>query len=224
MKKEELLKEVALFSGLPEECIDKCAGFLRKKTFKRGELAVTEGDICKGMLFLSKGEAAVQKYASNGDYVTLYLLGRGDCFGEEVVIFDNKHYPYALEALTDIDLLYLPLEDLAVLASDFPKLRRNFVRIMQDRIKKQDNRITLLSQKTVRQKVAFYLLLLSKRQESLTVKLPGSREVVSKLLALPRPSFSRELLVMESEGRIKVSSRSITILDKDLLENDVGGV
>ena len=48
-----------------------------------------------------------------------------------------------------------------------------------------------------------------------------SKEVVARLLAMPRPSFSRELINMEREGLIRVSGRVIWLFDPDGLERGV---
>ncbi|MDD4323301.1 MAG: helix-turn-helix domain-containing protein, partial [Eubacteriales bacterium] len=53
------------------------------------------------------------------------------------------------------------------------------------------------------------------------VELPVSKEVVSRLLAMPRPSFSRELISMEKDGLIRVNGRVIWLLDIRGLANDI---
>ena len=50
------------------------------------------------------------------------------------------------------------------------------------------------------------------------VELPSSKEVIARLLAMPRPSFSRELISMEQDGLIRVSGRVIWLLDIHGLE------
>ena len=52
------------------------------------------------------------------------------------------------------------------------------------------------------------------------VELPVSKEVSAKLLAMPRPSFSRELVRMEKEGLIKVNGRVIWLTNLKALELD----
>jgi CRP-like cAMP-binding protein len=53
------------------------------------------------------------------------------------------------------------------------------------------------------------------------VELPVSKEVVSRLLAMPRPSFSRELISMEKDGLIRVNGRVIWLLDIRGLASDI---
>ncbi|HEY5467117.1 MAG TPA: Crp/Fnr family transcriptional regulator, partial [Clostridia bacterium] len=112
----------------------------------------------------------------------------------------------------------------------------NFIQVLSDRIRSQNKRISLLSQKSLRQKIAYYLLdidgderhrkamggIPSKRSSGpVSIRLPASKEVVSRLLAMPRPSFSRELINMEKDGLIHVNGRNIQILSPDRLEQDV---
>lgn len=49
------------------------------------------------------------------------------------------------------------------------------------------------------------------------VELPVSKEVTAKLLAMPRPSFSRELVRMEKEGLIRVNGKIVWLLDLQAL-------
>ena len=45
------------------------------------------------------------------------------------------------------------------------------------------------------------------------VEFPISKEMVARLLAMPRPSLSRELISMEKDGLIRVSGRVIWLRD-----------
>jgi CRP-like cAMP-binding protein len=122
------------------------------------------------------------------------------------------------------------------LLGNSPAIMSNFLRILSDRVQSQNRRISLLSQKSLRQKIANYLLELLRDQlekegetpktarqlvSTQAVELPVSKEVVSRLLAMPRPSFSRELIAMERDGLIRVSGRVIWLLDMDGLERGV---
>jgi hypothetical protein len=53
------------------------------------------------------------------------------------------------------------------------------------------------------------------------VELPVSKEVVARLLSMPRPSLSRELISMEGDGLIKVSGRVIWLVDVASLERGI---
>ena len=57
--------------------------------------------------------------------------------------------------------------------------------------------------------------------EARSIELPVSKEIAAKYLAMPRPSFSRELIAMEKDGLIKVSGRKITLCDVAKLETEI---
>lgn len=81
-----------------------------------------------------------------------------------------------------------------------------------------NERISNLSQDTIRKKIASYLLLEYKKQKSLTIILPYTRKKMAELLNVPRPSLSRELIKMKEENIIDFNKNEINILDIDILE------
>ena len=213
-----------LFSGLDNMAESEILTTVRTKTWKRGELIASEGDISKGIIMVTDGIAAVQKYTPAGDYTTIRLLFPGDCFGEEVLFEKEARYSSALESISDVVTVSISRENMIFLMERYPKIRDSFMEVLFERLRRQDQRITLLSQKSVRQKIVYYLLLLSNQQGKEQVILPGSKEVTAKLLAIPRPSFSRELTQMEKEGRIKIRGRAIELTDIALLRKEIGDV
>ncbi len=230
------LTGTALFSGLSHE---QFHDFCLKTTIRlvwKGEVLVNEGDPCTGIGLILEGQLAMQKYASSGDFATLGLLGAGDIFGEYLIFGSRKNYPVTIEAVANSKIIFIPRETLLAILNQNPGVMNNFLTILSDRIQAQNRRISLLSQKSLRQKIASYLLELLRDQleqegespktmrrvvSTQAVELPVSKEVVSRLLAMPRPSFSRELISMERDGLIRVSGRVIWLLDQDGLERGV---
>ena len=222
MKTENDMKESVLFYGLDADIKDLLVSSGRTKKLKRGEMIVSEGDTCKGLSLLLRGVAAVQKYTPAGEYLTIRLLNAGDCFGEELVFAEDKRYSCTLEAVSDVEIFTVPMEQFRNLIDTYPLINERFHQVILKRIESQELSIMILSQKTVRQKISYYLLSLSKEQKSEQVVLPVSKEVIAKLLAIPRQSFSRELSQMENEGRIKVSGRTIGLIDPSSLKREIG--
>ncbi|MBP5416154.1 MAG: Crp/Fnr family transcriptional regulator [Clostridiales bacterium] len=222
MKSENSMMGPLLFSGIDEDTKASLESLGRIKNWSRGELIVSEGDVCKGLYIILKGFAAVQKYTPAGDYSTICLLHDGDCFGEEIVCSKEKKYISALEAVSDVKILFLPTAPFVSSMESSPKLRENFHLVISRRFASLERMITILSQKTVRQKISYYLIFLSDEQKSERVELPVSKEVIAKLLAIPRQSFSRELSQMVTEEKISVSGRVIEIKDMPSMKKEIG--
>lgn len=232
----ETLAGTPLFKRLNHDLFHDCCTQTNIRIVWKGEVLVDEGDPCDGIGMIIEGQLAMQKYYSSGDYVTLGLLGAGETFGEHLIFGTKKTYPFSIEAVTNAKIIFISKEILLTLLNRSPEIMQNFLAVLSDRIQAQNQRILLLSQKSLRQKIASYLLELLRdqlEQEGETprsarrtlsteaVELPVSKEVVARLLAMPRPSFSRELISMERDGLIRVSGRVIWLTDLERLERGV---
>ena len=108
--------------------------------------------------------------------------------------------------------------NLPVQMNKYSQLKENIVVLMAERMEDQNRRIALLAQKSVRQKIAYYFLMeTSEDKQQDVMRLPGTKEVVAKYLAMPRPSLSRELSAMQSENLIQISGNVVTVLDRRAL-------
>ncbi len=236
-----------LFAGLECEDFHDFCSSVRVKRFERGEIIAREGTVCTSVGIVSKGEIAMQKITVGGEYATIALLSEGDFFGDDIIYGSENVFTTTFEAMTSCVVQFVSKDNLNKLMENFPTVKDNYLRILSDRISSQNRRIALLSQKTLREKIAYYLIDLYNRDkgsligscedcssckntsfadckkagESRIVTLPVSKEIVAKLLAMPRPSFSRELIAMENDGLIKVNGRDIIICDAARLETEI---
>ncbi len=224
MNKADETELSILFSGLSDAEKEECQALFRQKELTKGELIASEGDLCKGLFIIEKGHAAAQKYTHSGEFSTLRILEAGDVFGEDQILEENGRYTATLEAISNVSLSYISQSTLVTLVDRFPAMREGLWKLLLQRIKLSDERVILLSQKSVRAKIAYYLLRLSEKQMKTSVMLPGSREVVAKFLSIPRPSFSRELSAMEKNGIVEFSGRTVTILDDLFLRKEIGEI
>lgn len=237
-----------LFAGVNVESFKDFFTRTRSRTYEKGELIAAEGKPCTSIGIITSGQIAVQKISSSGEFATIALLSEGDFFGEDMLYSSSSIYTTTLEAMAHSEVLFVNKDIMNALMTQSPVVKDNFLRILSDRLKAQNRRIELLSQKTLREKIAYYLIDLFNQQsresedsipdscrtcddlgsakckypsESRTVILPVSKEIVAKFLAMPRPSFSRELIAMEKEGLIKVEGRTITLCDVAKLETEI---
>ncbi len=244
------LCSATLFEGL--DCTnfhDFCAQ-TRVRSYEKGEIIAAEGRTCTSVGIVVEGKAAMQKISSGGEFATIALLSEGDFFGEDIVYSSESTYGTTIEAMTHCRVQFVGKEILNRLMDECPAVKDNFLRILSDRVNQQNRRIELLSQKTLREKIAYYLIDLFNQQRknnpeikvdsqyckscskncsgniqypqaSKKVTLPVSKEIVAKLLAMPRPSFSRELVAMERDGLIRVNGRDIILCDVQKLETEI---
>ena len=80
-----------------------------------------------------------------------------------------------------------------------------------------NQKIELLTLKGMREKLATYLLLESKKQHSLTFQIVPNRNELANFLNVARTSMCRELARMKEEGLIDYYQNSFQILAKESL-------
>ena len=90
---------------------------------------------------------------------------------------------------------------------------------LSNKILMLNKKITLLSYKSIREKVAYFILTQYKIHKSNILVLKMTKKEIAENLGIPRPSFSRELINMKEDNIIDFNKNEITIIDIDALEN-----
>ena len=157
MKMTEKTEVSILFLGLSDAEKEECQALFRTKDLTKGELIASEGDLCQGLFIIEKGDAAAQKYTHSGEFSTLRILEAGDIFGEDQIQKEDGRYTSTLEAISDVSLSYISQSSLNNLVARFPSIREGLWKLLLQRLKLSDERVILLSQKSVRSKISYYL-------------------------------------------------------------------
>jgi CRP-like cAMP-binding protein len=200
----DALSETPLFNGLTHELFQNYCNKTTIRLVWKGEVLFNEGDPCTGIGLIMEGQLAMQKYSSSGDFATIELLGPGEIFGEYLIFGTRKTYTVTVEAVTNSKVILITREMLLSILAQSPEVMNNFLTILSDRIQAQNRRISLLSQKSLRQKIANYLLELLRDQleregenprtlrrtvSTQAVELPVSKEVVAACWPCPGRLF-----------------------------------
>jgi CRP/FNR family transcriptional regulator, cyclic AMP receptor protein len=106
MSKKELLKRVALFSGLDDKYLDLLAPSCHEKTFHAGDVLVEQGKDGIGLVVISTGKVRVMKGNAGGEQVEVATHGPGEFIGEMTVL-DGAPRSASVIAVEDSECLIL---------------------------------------------------------------------------------------------------------------------
>lgn len=218
---ESLTCSSALLAGISNDILQEIRQRTSVKQYEKGETIAREGVECKSLGIILEGKVSMVRISSSGEFSSISLLSEKEIFGEDILYSSRNTYQYSVEAATNCKIRFIPKTILKSIMEKSPSTKDMYLKILSDRVEKLNRRIQILSQKTLREKIAYYIVDLCRTQGSNTVELPASKEVIAKLLAMPRQSFSRELAKMENDGIITTEDKKITILDRNLLENEI---
>ena len=151
----------------------------------------------------------------------LNRLNEGDVFGEALVFSKARTYPATVISLNESKVLFIDKSDILKILTKEEKVLENFISLLSNKVFILNSKIKSISFKSVRQKVIGYILNEVKEQKSNSIMLKNTKEEIAALLAIPRPSLSRELINLRNLGYIKFDRKRITVLDIESLEEEL---
>lgn len=217
------LAKCVLFRGLEQ---DEILNILEKINYRivsynKGDIIAIEGDECNNLGVILKGTIEIQKIFPSGQVTTINNFHEGNVFGESLVFTDRHTYPATISAMEYAEIIFIERADIIKLAMLNATVLTNFVRLLSHRILMLNDRLSNLSQDTIRKKIVNFLLSEYRKQQSLIISVPYSRKKMAELLNVPRPSLSRELIKMKDDNLIDFDKSKIKIIDIDKLEESL---
>jgi len=106
MSKDSDLKAIPFFQELSEEELRKLAQVMVEKTYKKGEIIFSEGEIGKALYVLVEGEVEVVKTMKGWYKETLAIFKKGRLFGELSFLSGRNHSALA-RATQDVKVYVL---------------------------------------------------------------------------------------------------------------------
>ncbi len=220
----EVLLQTALFQGLKKEEIYTILQCFQARVgkFHTNELIVMSGDVCKEVGLMLQGTASVSKENAAGNRMVMTMATPGELFGEVIAFSTHTKWPATVEAQNECRVLFLPREKII---GECPKmcswhrvLIQNFLRIISERALFLNKKVEYLTIKSMRAKLASYLLEQHQRTMEKSFSLPLNRNELAEFLNVSRPSMSRELGKMKDEGVIDYYLTSFKLLDLEALK------
>jgi CRP/FNR family cyclic AMP-dependent transcriptional regulator len=211
-----LLRNVPLFSVLPEHQLALLTGAVTRKRFSRGTAIIAAGDPTDSLYVVISGRLKVMISDDEGREVILSMLGPNEYFGEMGLIDDHPRSASVV--------CVEPCEVLALAKRDFKKcLEDNFemavtvMRGLVKRLREADRKIGSLALMDVYGRVARLLLEMSETVDGhkvVTRKL--AKQDIAKMIGASREMVSRVMKDLQTAGAIEVRPGSILLKDSIL--------
>lgn len=218
------LSKTPIFKGLiPEEIKDMLPCLNpRILAYEKLETIGSMDDDFIGLGIVLEGMVLVAKESLAGNRTIMSVLHAGDMFGEMVCFTPNPKWPANISAQTDATVLFISPEKVISqcenLCSGHQRLIRNLLYIMSSKAMMLNRKVDYLTLKTLRGKLAAFLLESAKREGKDMFTLKLNRDEIADFLSVTRPSVSRELSKMKEEGLIDYHKSTFKIRDKEGLK------
>ena len=211
------IRKCYLFDGIKDEQLADAIKLLNgriKKVVNDDYIVQLGGTIqYAGLLLKGKIESSFQN--ENFDQITMHTFTNGYLFGEGLVINHAKNSPVQLRAVEDSAVLFIDLEMIYAAADNSPIrniLARNLIKSLAKKNLILNQKVRILSQKSLRDRIFIYLRTLPKDKDGY-VKLPFTQTALAEYLGVNRSALSRELGRMQNEGLLIIDGKRIKIIE-----------
>ena len=204
------MMELSIFKNLAEEEINtflKKVG-ARKIIFKKDQLIFSklmENDLMGILLY---GSANIIKYDNNGNRIILNNLEYDSIFGKPFLYLDND---INIITSSECEVLFIDY-NLLINSDEYNEIKMNIINILVSSIMLINERVEILSKKTIRDKLISYFNMLSKKKKRKTFNLPITYIELADYLSVDRSAMMREIKKLKNERIIISNDKKITLL------------
>lgn len=193
--------------------------------FPKGVVIFNQGDRVTQAGVMLEGTVIAESVSYSGERRIIQTHSAGALFGDVLMSSQNEPTPVSIITREDSVVLFLSFESVAENACDplCRRVLRNMLYGIADKFWELNRKIAYISCKSLRGRVAMFLLDMQKRYQSTTFHLPYNREELASLLGANRSALSRELSRMQSDGIISFYKSSFKIEDHSKLRKNLGG-
>ena len=209
------IRKCYLFDGINDEQLPEAIKLLngRIKKVEKDDFIVQLGGVLQnaGMLLKGKIESSFQN--ENYDQITMHTFTGGYLFGEALVINDAKNSPVQVRAVEDSVILFIDLAEIYRFDHHSPLrtiLAENLIKSLAGKNLILNQKVRILSQKSLRDRILIYLTTLTKDKNGF-VKIPFTKTALAEHLGVNRSALSRELSRMQNEKLLMIDGNRIKL-------------
>jgi len=188
------------------------------KHFKKGECIAQQGAIVNALYILLKGSARAEIISDSGTVLNIEIIKAPNALAPALLFASNNRFPVDVVALEDCELILISKNSIIQQLSCNEEFLQGFMTFSSNRASSLSERLKVLSTKTIKGKIAQYLLA---RTDNLQFTLDLNQTELAAYFGVTRPSLSRSLSEMIDEGIISIKRKNGTILNpvklKDLI-------
>jgi CRP/FNR family transcriptional regulator len=197
------VRHLTLCGALDDREVADMAAIVSTLELGPGEPLFDEGEPAKHVFNVTAGAIKVYKLLPDGRRQMTGFLFPGDFLG----LANDQNYAYSAEAVTFSTLCRFPRTKLEPLLERYPHMERRLLSMASHELAVAQEQMLLLGRKTAREKVASFLLMLSRRSEQRgqpgnPVSVPMSRNDIGDFLGLTTETVSRTFTQLKSNGTI----------------------
>ena len=200
-------QRVQIFSGLSPDEMTRITAYARSLRKARGEFIYMPGDRADHVYFLRQGRVKLSVLSESGKEIAIDVIEPGEIFGEFALV-DETPRSNMTQALDDVLVWVFSKHDFTHLLASHPKLSLSYIRLVGDRRRRMEKKLSDITSKAVSARVCELLHEIatgSAEVEGATDYLvPLTHHDVASLIGAARQTTTTVLNDLERRGIIEL--------------------
>ena len=182
--------------------------------YKKNQPVFLEGNFPRGVYCINRGKVKVFTRGDEGKEQIIHIAKEGEIIGFRAM-FSGEPYKVAATTLEECNICFIAKENFLSMIDDNSSLRNGIMRELSKELGERAIFITNLAQKSVRERLAFALLILGDIYGEEFINL--TREDMANFVGTATETLIRLLKDFKEEGMIEIHTRKLEILSKEKL-------
>lgn len=211
----QLLTHCPVFMGIAQNetvsLLDKIHFQIRN--FTKGEVVVVAGEPVKNLYIIMSGSVKGEMIDYSGKTIKIEDIEAPKPLAAAFLFGKENKFPVTVTANSNGKMMAIPVNEFLKLLQLNTQILRNYLNSISTRAQFLSQKLHFLSFKTIKEKVAHYLLKQA-GSDFHSVELQNTQQQLADLFGVTRPSLARVFGEMQKEGLIKMEKKTVTLLDK----------
>jgi CRP/FNR family transcriptional regulator len=182
--------------------------------YKKNQPLFIEGSFPRGVYCLNQGKVQVFARGDEGKEQIIHIAKEGDIIGFRAM-FSGDPYRVSASTLEECNICFIAKEEFLDMIDKNTSLRNGIIKELSKELGDQALFITNMAQKSVRERLAFAMLLLGDIYGDEPINL--TREDMANFVGTATETLIRLLKDFKEEGVIEIHTRKLEIVDKERL-------
>lgn len=213
------LSKIPLFHALEEGELTRIFAELNiyEAHFEKDALLALQDEPCDRLIVLLKGSVKAEMTDPSGRVIRVEDISAPNPLAILFLFGQNNRFPIQITAREEVEALVISKASVLKMLGLNSTLLKNYLDTSAEFASRLSQKLHFMSFRTIKQKLATYLLKLSKETQSNRVELDKTKSALAEYFGVSRPSLERELSVMQQDGLIVARKKKIEITNKEAL-------
>jgi CRP-like cAMP-binding protein len=219
-KQHTLLSASPLFRGIaPDDIENLLRGItFQVKNYQRGQVIASRDEECNFLIILLAGSVKGEMLDFSGKILKIEDIYPPRPLAPAFLFGKKNKYPVDIVANEPTSVMFISREMTMKIFQENEVFLSNYLNTISNRAQFLTEKLFFLSFKSIKEKLANYILSLAKPYKT-EIMLDKSHHELAELFGVTRPSLSRAIGDLEKRNLIKAERKTIKILDRESLSN-----